>query len=172
MSTAICQLLYMTIVTKSILPFQLVLTYLLSWKLTGQLKWGSLGLKAGLANFCTILRYDGATNKIELLYELCTESTNKPERFYKLCLNLRSYLAFYSSFNQWPQSWLEWIVSLLKLNNISRFRTCTTVKKVSSSTVSDPYLAYQWVLLPSDRLMSCHCHKSQTKGLIASNLSK
>lgn len=41
-------------------------------------------------------------------------------------------------FNQWPQSWLEWIVSLLKLNSILSFHTHVTLNKVS--TVSAPQM--------------------------------
>lgn len=46
----------------------------MSWKLIGPLEWENLGLKTGSANFCTLIRYDRATNKIELVYEMCIES--------------------------------------------------------------------------------------------------
>lgn len=61
-------------VTNFILPIQLVFKYLVSWKLPRQLKLRSLALKSGSADFCTIVRHDKATNKIELVYELCIES--------------------------------------------------------------------------------------------------
>lgn len=35
---------------------------------------GNLGVKAGSDNFCTIVRYDKATTKTQLVYELCIES--------------------------------------------------------------------------------------------------
>lgn len=76
LATLICsQLLYVTIVANSVIPFELICNNFMSWKLIGPLKWGSLGLKTGSANLCTIIRYDRATNKIELIYELYVESS-------------------------------------------------------------------------------------------------
>lgn len=69
------QLLYVTIVANSVILFELICNNFMSWNLIGPLKWGSLGLKTGSANLCTIIRYDRATNKIELIYELCVESS-------------------------------------------------------------------------------------------------